>query len=140
MLKIINTKINNLDNKQVINTLYKVANWQFPFEKGEGNLDNFYQGMAYTSFKKDLFGFEEISFNDTKSKFMINGGKILSLINQKSYIHGNFHNPCYNTLPTIEPNNKRSKVTQIVANVNDLYKDKNNEKNYNYRKSIKNPS
>ena len=137
MIKIINTKINNLDNKQIINTLYEVANWQFPFEKGKGNIDNFDQGMAYTSFKKKLFGFERHPVLNTFAEKVFNivtnkKGNIVRVYwnwynqNSQTFFHkDNLQHNFFSILYNIHTNDGGTEF--IINNKNVFYKSNESE-------------
>ena len=137
MIQAINTHTPNLTNVNIIQELYKVANWQFPFEKGKGDLNNFDQGMAYTSFKKDLFGFERHPVLNTFAEKVFNTvtnkkGNIVRIYwnwynqNSQTFFHkDNLQHNCFSILYNIHTNDGGTEF--IVNNKNIFYKSNESE-------------
>jgi len=137
MIQTINTYTPNLTNVSIIQELYRVANWQFPFEEGRGNLNNFDQGMAYTSFKKDLFGFERHPVLNTFAEKIFNivtnkKGTIARIYwnwynqNSQTFFHkDNLQHNCFSILYNIHSNDGGTEF--IVDNKTLFYKSNESE-------------
>ncbi len=80
---------------------------------------------------KKLMGFNDTKYQDVKDKIVVEANRLKSLVNDKSYQYGELEVLTLEELVKLSPPREiykeKIKVSQIVANVQDLHEDKQNE-------------